>query len=529
MKKSLIIVIAIVVTAALSSIVTVVAINAQRESKTSFYEVTDHLQKGGSLYLYLSTKEGISALKKQIKSLQKVFSNLPVATPENKKMIDKGAEFLSRLFSQSGISQISGIGLSSKKAKSGLYENRIFIHHYPQKKEGKLWTIFGTKPHTLNSLNFLPSDTIIAAFTDIDTNGIWKWITSDLKSSKIPELQQKFSEALNAATAIGIDINKLLSSTNGQIGIVITMDKQKSTTIPLGKDKAIKIPQPAVMIAIKVKDSTIFDLIQSKLIFSQNNIMNLATRTDSKGKKCLKLKMGIPYVPGTAAVVQSEGYLFIASNLDIINKALAVYLGKAKGVTDTLEFQTLAKNIPLSGNSFKFISPRIGKIITEIQKTNPLMKNDALAQNSKIGLFSVSSTLKDGILCRSISTHGLAAPFLAGVTLVPAGVMAATLMPTLNKARNRARAISNTNRLRRIGLACIMYAQNNNNHYPRNVSQLTPKYVSADNLNALDGTPFRIIDKNITIDSGTDEPVIIDTSVSGFSNTLYADGHVVCE
>jgi len=273
--------------------------------------------------------------------------------------------------------------------------------------------MFGIKPHSLDALDLLPSDTVIAGFSDIDAIGIWNWISSELEKCGIPEVQHGLVKLIKSANNNGIDINKILSSIHDEIGIVVTMSKDRKTSVPLGLNNSVEIPEPAFMIAIKVKDNTIFDLIQSKTVIPGSKQLSLALRVDSEEEKSLIFKMGIPFLLGPVTIVQTNDCLFIGSNVKIISDALAVRSGKAKGLKNTTEFQSLTADIPLTGNGFKFINPRVSNIISEINKHEAIVQKMMSINNYGMGIFSVSSILKNGIIFKSKSTYNVSSVFFA--------------------------------------------------------------------------------------------------------------------
>ena len=445
--------------------------------KNSFNEVTAQLEKNGDFYMYLSTQKAVSSLKKQITVIKKTLLELPNVGNENRSKIDKGFNLFTKLINESGINDISGVGISAKKADNGLYKNILFIHHYPTNNSGKLWSIFGQKAHSLEELKLLPSDTVLACFNDIDADGTWKWIHSAIMNSQIPELQQGLSQFLSGAKKNGVDIPALINSVNGGAGIIITMDKQSQITIPVGDSKSTQIPEPSIVILIKVKDETIFKLIQEKTMQGADVNSHFAKREDSKGRKNLVFKMGIPFIPGPAVAVQSDKYLIIASSMKAVDKIFAVRTGKQKALIATQDFKELSKGIPLSGNGFQYISPRLKGIINNIQKSvlaDDEETSENLAMIQKIfadsqqnsGFFSTYSLLKNGIITKSNSSINTSTMLLSQLVIAPVGIMSAMLLPALSTARESARKISCTNNLKQIGLAIRMYSSENDEKFP---------------------------------------------------------------
>src|SRR5262245_41120262 len=98
--------------------------------KTSFQEVTSHLDTGGDLYVYLSTEEwrkGLSAQIAQIRDVVNAVPNTSAADKQNQALI---FGLLANLVKQSGIEEISGVGMSSIAVEKGLYHSKAMLHHY---------------------------------------------------------------------------------------------------------------------------------------------------------------------------------------------------------------------------------------------------------------------------------------------------------------------------------------------------------------------------------------------------------------
>ena len=443
----------------------------------SFNEVTAQLEKNGDFYMYLSTQEAVSSLNKQITLIKKTLLELPNVNSGNSAKIDKGFNLFTKLVNESGINDISGVGISAKKADNGLYKNILFIHHYPTNNSGKLWSMFGQKAHPLEELKLLPADTVLACFNDIDAGGTWKWIHSAVMNSQIPELQQGLSQFLSGAKRNGVDIPNLINSINGGAGIIITMDEQTQITVPVGGRKSTQIPEPSIVILIKVKDETIFKLIQEKTMQGADANSHFAKREDSKGRKNLVFKMGIPFIPGPAVASQTKNYLIIASSMKAVDKIFAVRAGEQKALVATQGFKELSKGIPLNGNGFQYISPRLKGIISDIQK-DVLADNgetsEDLAMLQKIfadsqqnsGFFSTYSLLKNGMITKSKSSINTSTMLLSQLVIAPVGIMSAMLLPALSSARESARKISCTNNLKQIGLAIRMYSSEHGDKFP---------------------------------------------------------------
>src|ERR1017187_9567670 len=115
--------------------------------KTSFAEVTSQLDPGGNFFLYLGTAQWLEHLSSKVESWQTNFTSLPDMTPDNTAKINKAFDIVNHLIKDSGIEDITGMGMSSVEIEKGMFRNKMLLHHYPGNGTGFLWRLCGKEPH----------------------------------------------------------------------------------------------------------------------------------------------------------------------------------------------------------------------------------------------------------------------------------------------------------------------------------------------------------------------------------------------
>ncbi len=158
--------------------------------KTSFNEVTAQLDPGGNFYLYLSTAQWLDGLSGKVGSWRQIVTAMPNLKPEDTANINKAFDLVTRLIKDSGIEDVSGVGMSSVEYEQGVYRNKALLHHYPGKGDGFLWRLAGKEAHPLTGLDYLPTNTAMAVFSDADLPLLWQVAKKEIGQSDLPQAQQ---------------------------------------------------------------------------------------------------------------------------------------------------------------------------------------------------------------------------------------------------------------------------------------------------------------------------------------------------
>ena len=434
--------------------------------KTSFKEVTAQLDPGGDFYLYLGTAQWLDGLSTKLGTWRQTFTAMPNLKPEDSASMNKAFDIITRLVKDSGIEDISGLGLSSVEIENGLYRNKALVHHYPGKGNGFLWQLAGQEPHPLTGLDFLTADTALAVFSDMDLPVLWNVLKKEVAQADLPQAQQlleKLPATFEQKTKVKWDA--FINSLGGEFGLVITLDQTNNIPVPL-PGGALQVPVPGLLIALKVNDDTIFNRIDAELKSNQQVIS-----VDKPGLKMRTLPVPIPFIPLRPSAASSGGYLIIATSDGLIDNALAVKSGQTSGLRNTEEFKHLALGLPDQGNQFVFMSQRFAKTLMQIQqqviaanaKTEPQMAQwmQSFSRNEPAFVYSVGRNTPEGCLTIGNGSQSYANTALMPAVAVPA-MLAAIAIPNFVKARETAQRNACINNLRQLDAAENQWALENN-------------------------------------------------------------------
>jgi hypothetical protein len=395
---------------------------------------------------------------------------MPDAKADDVTNINKAFDTLTRLIQDSGIEDISGVGLSSIEIEKDLYRNKMVLHHYPGTGSGFIWKLGGGAPHPLTGLDLLPANTALAVFTDANLPLLWNVATNEAGQSGFPKVQnflQQLPGKFEKKTRVNWDT--FLNSLGGEFGLAITLDESNNVPVPMG-GTFVQIPSPGILLVVKVNDDVIFNRINDQLKTNPAVIS-----VDTNGLKMCTMPM-LPFLLAgnlrpTAAT--SGGYLFIASSDDLVQQALAVKAGNAPGLKNTAEFKRLSQGLPDRANQFTFVSAKFGRTMMQIQQqmfagaaghgaAQPQMEWIKSLMNPNRATFSYTVSMNTTNGCVSVGNGNQSA---ASLVLIPAavvpGMLAAIAIPNFVKARETSQKNACINNLRQLDAAKAQWALEN--------------------------------------------------------------------
>jgi len=440
--------------------------------KNSFQEVTSHLDPGGNLYLYLSTEEWVTGLSNQISQFRDLVNSVPGTSTDDKQNAARLFDLLTRLVKQSGIEQISGFGMSSIALEKGLYRSRWMLHHNRGNDSGYLWSAFGRQPHALDGLDLLPANTAFAWFSDLDVPLLWSIVNNEIVQSGISSAQQTL-RTLRAqfVAATGGDLDRSLASIGNECGLVVTLDESKVN--PRLSGMPGQIPDVGFMLICKVKNDTVFGLVDSALKTNP-----LVIRTDRSDLRIRTIASGPRAAPVNQrmAIGQSGDYLLVASSDALIEAAVAVKAGKVSGLKSTAEFTKVSQGVPEQGNSFTFRSQRIAEMVARLQSqvslSNSATNNPAQTQMltnlfgtpATAGTYQVTANTAEGWLSIGNSGQNPAATLFLLPTMAAILITGTVAIPSLLRSRQAANDSAAIANLRTIATAEVTYFSSRGNY-----------------------------------------------------------------
>jgi hypothetical protein len=457
-------------------------------SPNSFQAVTSHLDPGGDLYLYVNPEDWLKGLSGQINQWRNLATAVPGSNPTDRLNVVRFFDLLTSVVKNSGVEDVGGFGMSSIVREKGLYRSTYMLYHAKGKDSGYLWSVFGKKPHPLDGIDLLPASTVFASFSDIDLPLVWSILDKEIGQSGIPSAKETLQTVplqFNAMTGVGFDT--FLRSLDGTYGVVLSTDEAK------------QFPDFSIMLVLKVKDETVFNVFD-KTIMSSPGVV----RTDRSGLKMRTLpQQGSPPFSMRPSIAQGGGYFFLSSSDRLIEQAIAAKTGTTPSLRSRDEFKMLSQGIPEQGNSFLFTSHKATEMLTTLLQSRmgagPAGFDGIQAQllagmfgaSRSYGTYRVSANTDEGFL--SVGNGGQNPASLAMLPFSMVPLMAATtVVPSLMRSRQAANESAAVANLRTIATAELTYAATSRGNYGSIPALISAGLLDSRFVSAISGYQFGV-------------------------------------
>jgi|GEM_PF-1420144 len=434
---------------------------------TSYHAVSRHLDPGGWFYLYLSTEAFLARVQEHWTAVRPML--IEMAQPENeekKAEMTRVLDAVGRFLLASGISDISGFGVSSIALEPGYYQTRTVLHHYEGKGTGFLWKLSGDgNGNAFDLIPQLPANTALAFRTHFTLAPVLEALRSEMEVS--PELKKEVEEAFarfEQATQLRVD--QLVNRIGPAWSVIFTLDESRPFTVPLPQaTEPLSIPEPGLLIELEVRDPALLARLESELAK-----LPFATPADEGKLKLRKLSLPVPG-PFAQPIIAWEGSrLIIATSEALWRETGAVSRGEKKGLAANPAFQAALKDRPDSATGFSVITPAFYSVRSAIQRPNlarslppdaPIVRYltehlFATAQNSRLGVDWTVLT-NEGWVSNSRSDVGPASAITV-VSAVPVAILAGVAVPNFQKARQQAKTTQVVAELKTVEAAIDQWA-----------------------------------------------------------------------
>jgi len=419
-----------------------------------FAAVTNQLDPGGTMYLFWDTAGLVKFCEKALEGIQSVLEKQPADETTRKNNL-KWFKLVRRMIGETGLYRVRALGASSIPLSDKMHRTRMVLYHAPQTGTDLIWNLYAPKPHALAELGFLPADTALAQFGDFRPKVVWDWIHAQAEKSDVEEFKKGVSVLVPALKMQGIDPDTILNGFNGSAGLVITLDRQRTIQVPLGK-ASMPIPAPNLALVVAVKDFALYDIVAA-------GIQPEKKADPAEAVRFLPLPAPPNPVFSSPTLACNGRYLVFASARELAETLMA----GTGGLQDTAEFKKLARDIPAEGNGFRYISPRVNEVMQSIKAT--ALKNPELKETDRAGLQTVMNLFPGDFSMYGVMRHDSTGfcytlnhnlplhQLMVLPAVMAAGIGAAVAVPAMVKSTELARRAKTLAQMRSISTQVLGY------------------------------------------------------------------------
>ena len=469
--------IAAILTLSLHAVTTV----AQEDAAAArFAAVTAELDRGGDFYMYWDGRAVVDMLRPRLEALRDIIvTDATIQGPANEAETRRGIRVLQTLLEQAGLPAVQALGMSSKTVADGRYRHRTVVYHASAANDCRLGQVLFPAPaHALPDRALLPPDTAAALMGDCDLSLLWRWFAETIRLAGSPADVRKFDQGLADAKAQGLDITKLLASTQSPAGFAFTLDRRRTVELPVDNE-TITVPAPAWMLFCAAKDKTVLDT--AKAIFDHNEVPYITADFPGGGEGYILQIPALQAAPFTfrPTLVYHDNYLFLGTTARIVSDALECRLGDKDGLATSPEYARLTAHLPEDGNHFAYVSPRLTRVGADLLKRGIAKDNGPEKGKQIMQVLGLVDAPADGALVTQrqagswvVTANTNIMTSRAVFAAVASAPVALTLMISEDAAKTKqkktalAQRRENKRRLQQIGLALMLYCGDHDGAFP---------------------------------------------------------------
>ena len=379
--------------------------------KSSFEAVAARLDPNGHLYAYLSTEQALARLGEGLEgliTLAKTGTEAGSSLMDNPfvaPIIEGVMGVVEPAYRQSGIGEISGVGMSSLALEEDLWRSKMFVHHQPGKGSGLIWDAFGEQPHTLEVLSLAPDNTAALMHSDLDVKRIIDWADTVFE-----EMLGSESIMANAPP----QVQGILDSFGNEAGFLMTLDAENKMTLPgfmFDRQDDLELDGVAFALLLRVNDDTLMEMLGEAM--GGGFGAPEGTKVGGVTIHSIPLPIPLPIKMDLSPCYFQVGNYMVLSSAESLAKRLAEAHGGKGRLVDDADFKALAKGLSLKANGIYYADPQatewgmqinelsMGKLEGGLAKVYEIYK-ESLKEG--IGMVSLFKVEKDGLLIEGNST-----------------------------------------------------------------------------------------------------------------------------
>lgn len=447
------------------------------EKKGGFHTVSSQLDANADFIVYWNATKTTEALNNGINNAAEFGMDIGRKMGVSEDELEEGRtaiEFVAKAFKKTGITQVKGLAFSNVQIDENLARSKVIIQREQGNDGPTLWDLFGQPQSVKSHFDQFPASTVIANSGQINLAECFQIVTDFVNKNAPDEAIQDYQNQL-AMLNQQFPIEDLIKSFKGSYLLGVKLNEEKPFAYPT-PGGAVELPEPSLAMVLNVTDSTLFGLVKSS--FGQAPLEPYEVEGGEGFSVKLPLPIPLDFQP---TFIQSGDKFIVASNTSYATEMLNPSAAPGGVLSESEELQKWINQFEGDANSVTFVSNNVSGLVTTLTESVLAMTNE-FASDVEMNLIKENfvNNLKDiqysGIT--RIDKNGLYTesysniPDLYTKLMGPTAIGSSMFLPALSKAKAKASSIKCINNLKQLSLAIKMYASENDNQLPSDISQI---------------------------------------------------------